>query len=112
MEGPSSVQMLGLVGLIIGAAVAVLLLLLLASCLCRGQQDLRVDVERNRPAARRNRVRWAQPCFFPRQGHLGHLHHFHHPGHVPHTHRAGLHQHHLHQHHAHHHAHHARRGRR
>ncbi|KAB0391862.1 hypothetical protein E2I00_011388 [Balaenoptera physalus] len=44
-----------LVGLIIGAAVAILLLLLLAACLyCRQEEP---DVERNHPAARRNRVR-------------------------------------------------------
>ncbi|XP_032252731.1 histidine-rich carboxyl terminus protein 1 [Phoca vitulina] len=91
--------MLGLVGLITGAAAAVLLLLLLlAACLCRGRQD--PDVERNRPAARTDRVRWAQPCFFPRRGHLGRLgrlgrpHCFHHPGHVARTHHAGLRHHH------------------
>uniref|UniRef100_A0A8C0MRQ4 Histidine rich carboxyl terminus 1 n=1 Tax=Canis lupus familiaris TaxID=9615 RepID=A0A8C0MRQ4_CANLF len=88
-----------LVGLVIGAAVAVLLLLLLAACLCRGRQD--PDVERNPPAARRNRVRWAQPWLFPRRGQLGHFHYFHHPGHVSGMRHAGLHHHHLH--HLHHH---------
>ncbi|XP_005626859.1 histidine-rich carboxyl terminus protein 1 [Canis lupus familiaris] len=95
--------MLGLVGLVIGAAVAVLLLLLLAACLCRGRQD--PDVERNPPAARRNRVRWAQPWLFPRRGQLGHFHYFHHPGHVSGMRHAGLHHqhlHHLHHHQAHH----------
>ncbi|XP_003943833.1 histidine-rich carboxyl terminus protein 1 [Saimiri boliviensis] len=94
-----------LTGWITGAAVAVLLLLLLlATCLFHGRQDC--DVERNRPAARGNRVRWAQPWLFRRRGHLGH-HHHHHPGHVSHV---GFHHHHHHPrhtpHHLHHHHHH------
>ncbi|XP_027952029.1 histidine-rich carboxyl terminus protein 1 [Eumetopias jubatus] len=84
--------MLGLVGLITGAAAVVLLLLLLAACLCRGRQY--PSVERNRPAARTDRVRWAQPCFFPRRGHLGRPHCLHHPGHVARMHHAGLQHHH------------------
>ncbi|XP_036891894.1 histidine-rich carboxyl terminus protein 1 [Sturnira hondurensis] len=91
-----------LVGLIAGAAVAVLLLLLLlATCLHGGQQDS--DVEGNRPAVRRNRVRRARPWFFPGQGHLGRFHHHHHLGRGPHVHHAGPHHHHLHK--AHFHAH-------
>ncbi|KAI5158311.1 Histidine-Rich Carboxyl Terminus Protein 1 [Manis pentadactyla] len=47
-------------GLVAGAAVAFLLLvLLLGSCLYRGQQD--PDVQRGRPAARRRRVRPPAP---------------------------------------------------
>ncbi|KAI5942117.1 Histidine-rich carboxyl terminus protein 1 [Manis javanica] len=47
-------------GLVAGAAVAFLLLvLLLGSCLYRGQQD--PDVQRGRPAARRHRVRPPAP---------------------------------------------------
>ncbi|XP_045696628.1 histidine-rich carboxyl terminus protein 1 [Phyllostomus hastatus] len=89
-----------LVGFIAGAAVAVLLLLLLlATCLHGGQQDR--DVEGNRPAVRRKRVRRARarPWFFLGRGHLGHLHHHHHLGHGPHMHHAGPHHHHLHHHH-------------
>ncbi|XP_015985951.2 histidine-rich carboxyl terminus protein 1 [Rousettus aegyptiacus] len=100
-----------LVGLIAGTAVALLLLLLLlATCLHGGQQDF--DMERNRPAVRRNRVRRIQPWLFPGRGHLGHFHRPHHPGHMPHMHHAGLQHHHFHHHHhhnAHHHAHHGHR---
>ncbi|XP_008061308.1 histidine-rich carboxyl terminus protein 1 [Carlito syrichta] len=94
------------VGWIAGAAVAVLLLLLVvAACLFHGRQDH--DVERNRPAVGGNRVRWAQPWLFRRRGH-------HHPGHVSHMPNTGLHHHHHHAphhlhrppHHHHHHAHH------
>ncbi|XP_016078325.1 PREDICTED: histidine-rich carboxyl terminus protein 1 [Miniopterus natalensis] len=86
-----------LVGLIAGTAVAVLLLLLLlVTCLHGGEQDH--DVERNRPAVRRKRVRRAQPWFFPGRARLGHFHHPHHPGHVSHTRHAGLHHQHLHHH--------------
>ncbi|XP_054440966.1 histidine-rich carboxyl terminus protein 1 [Pteronotus mesoamericanus] len=89
-----------LVGLITGAAVALLLLLLLlATCLYGGQHDH--DVEGNRRAVRRNRVRRTQPWFFPGRGRLGHFHHPHHLGHMPHGHHAGLHHHHLHHHHLH-----------
>ncbi|XP_064146965.1 histidine-rich carboxyl terminus protein 1 [Loxodonta africana] len=119
----SSIQMLGLlgsptlVGLIVGTAVAVLLLLLLlATCLYHGQQDR--DVERNRPAAGGNRVLWAGPWLFRGRGwgHRGRLHHPHHPGHVSPMLHAGLHHHHHHHlhhppHHLHHH-HHPHRGRR
>ncbi|XP_032491789.1 LOW QUALITY PROTEIN: histidine-rich carboxyl terminus protein 1 [Phocoena sinus] len=92
-----------LVGLIIGAAVALLLLLLLlAACLYADRRS--TDVERNHPAARRNRVRWAQPPISSGRGHLGRLHHFRYSGRVPHMPHATLHHHH---HLAHHHAHHA-----
>ncbi|XP_004372433.1 histidine-rich carboxyl terminus protein 1 [Trichechus manatus latirostris] len=106
-----------LVGLIAGTAVAILLLLrLLATCLYNGQQDH--DVERNRPAARGNRVLWAGPWLFRGRGrgrgrgHMGRLHHLHHPGHVFHMPHAGLHHHHHHHHHhhPHHHHHHPHRG--
>ncbi|XP_006073653.1 histidine-rich carboxyl terminus protein 1 [Bubalus kerabau] len=102
-----------LVGLIIGTAVAfLLLLLLLAACLYSRQEE--PDMERNRPTARRNRIRWAQPWISSGRGHLGHLHHFHHAGHVSHMPHANLHHHqHLAHHHAHHHAaHHAARAHR
>ncbi|XP_006102761.1 histidine-rich carboxyl terminus protein 1 [Myotis lucifugus] len=104
-----------LVGLIAGAALAVLLLLLvLATCLHGGQQDH--DVEMNRPAVRRRRVRHTRPWFFPARGRLGHFHHPHHPhypGHGPHMHHAGLHHQHLHHHHRPHQTHlHTHRGRR
>ncbi|XP_004443337.1 PREDICTED: histidine-rich carboxyl terminus protein 1 [Ceratotherium simum simum] len=86
-----------LVGLVTSAAVAVLLLLLLlATCLNHGPRDH--DMERNL-AARRNRVRWAQPWVFPARGHPRHFHHPHHPGHGPPLHHVGLH------HQVHHHAH-------
>ncbi|XP_069328238.1 histidine-rich carboxyl terminus protein 1 [Eulemur rufifrons] len=107
-EGPSSSQVLGLLGStapagwILGAVVAVLLLLLLlATCLFHGRQDH--DVERNRPVAGGNRVRWAQPWLFRRQRHPGnfHLHHHHPRGHVSHVRNAGLHHHHPHAHHPH-----------
>ncbi|XP_065735987.1 histidine-rich carboxyl terminus protein 1 [Phocoena phocoena] len=100
-----------LVGLIIGAAVALLLLLLLlAACLyCRQEEP---DVERNHPAARRNRVRWAQPPISSGRGHLGRLHHFRYSGRVPHMPHATLHHHHHLAHHHAHHAHQAQRGRR
>ncbi|XP_049482205.1 histidine-rich carboxyl terminus protein 1 [Panthera uncia] len=102
-----------LAGLITGIAMALLLLvLLLATCLYHGQRDH--DVERNRPAARRNRVRWAQPWLLPGRGHPGHTHCFRHPGHMSHTHHVGLHHYRLHRHlyhQAHHQAHlHAHRG--
>ncbi|XP_006887012.1 PREDICTED: histidine-rich carboxyl terminus protein 1-like [Elephantulus edwardii] len=104
-----------LLGLITGAAVTILLLLLLlATCLYHGQQDH--DVERNRQAARRNRVLWAGPWLLRGGGrgrgrsHMGHLHHPHHPGHASHMLHAGLHHHHLH--HSPHHHHHPHRGRR
>ncbi|XP_053422731.1 histidine-rich carboxyl terminus protein 1 [Nycticebus coucang] len=119
-EGQSSSRVLGLlgstalVGWVTGTAVAVLLLLLLlAACLFHGRQD--PDVERNRPAERGNRVRWAQPWLFRRQGHLGNFHHHHHHGHVTHVRNTGLHHHHLHHapHHHHHqpHRHHPRHAR-
>nr|XP_005581391.2 histidine-rich carboxyl terminus protein 1 [Macaca fascicularis]XP_014972945.1 histidine-rich carboxyl terminus protein 1 [Macaca mulatta] len=95
-----------LVGWITGAAVAVLLLLLLlATCLFHGRQDC--DVERNRIAAGGNRVRRAQPWPFRRRGHLGIFHHHHHPGHVSHVPNVGLHHHHPRHtpHHLHHHHH-------
>lgn len=86
-----------LLGLIAGSAVAVLLLLLLlATCLHSEQQDH--DVEMNRSAVRRTRVRRAQPWFFPGRGHLGHLHPPHRPGRASRMHHAGLHHHHLHHH--------------
>ncbi|KAM8801865.1 histidine-rich carboxyl terminus protein 1 [Rhynchonycteris naso] len=98
-----------LVGLITGSAVAVLLLLLLlVTCLHSGQQD--PDVEQNRPAVRRNRVRRTKPWFFRGRGHLGHFHHHHRPGHVPHMHHVGLHHHHHHLHQHRHHKAHAHRG--
>ncbi|XP_075864961.1 histidine-rich carboxyl terminus protein 1 [Microcebus murinus] len=115
-EGPSSSQVLGLLGStalagwILGAAVAVLLLLLLlATCLFHGQQDH--DVERNHPVAGGNRVRWARPWLFRRQGHPRnfHLHHHHLHGHVGHVRNAGLHHHHLHHARHHPHAHHPHR---
>ncbi|XP_047379615.1 histidine-rich carboxyl terminus protein 1 [Sciurus carolinensis] len=109
------------VGWIIGAAVSVLLLLLLlAICLFHGPQDH--DVERNHPAVGGNRVRRArraQRWLFQGQGlgplgniHHHHHHHHHHPGHVTQGPSVGLHHHtrhhqlHLH----HHHLHHAHRG--
>ncbi|XP_067600068.1 histidine-rich carboxyl terminus protein 1 [Pseudorca crassidens] len=100
-----------LVGLIIGAAVALLLLLLLlAACFyCRQEET---DVERNHPAARRNRVRWAQPPISSGRGHLGRLHHIRYSGRVPHMPHATLHHHHHLAHHHAHHAHQAQRGRR
>ncbi|XP_036289313.1 histidine-rich carboxyl terminus protein 1 [Pipistrellus kuhlii] len=90
-----------LAGVIAGAALALLLLVLVvAACLHGGQQDH--DVEMNRPAVRRNRVRQARPWFFPARGRLGHFHphphHPHYPGHAPHMHHAGLHHQHLHHH--------------
>ncbi|XP_057580805.1 histidine-rich carboxyl terminus protein 1 [Hippopotamus amphibius kiboko] len=95
-----------LVGWIVGAAVAVLLLLLLlATCLsCRQKEP---DVEGSRPAARRNRVRWARPPISSGRGHLGALHHIHYSGHVSHMPHVS-HHHHA----AHHHGRHAHRGRR
>ncbi|XP_025230172.1 histidine-rich carboxyl terminus protein 1 [Theropithecus gelada] len=102
-----------LVGWITGAAVAVLLLLLLlATCLFHGRRDC--DVETNRIAAGGNRVRRAQPWPFRRRGHLGIFYHHHHPGHVSHVLNVGLHHHHPrhtphHLHHHHHHHHHPHR---
>ncbi|XP_075415087.1 histidine-rich carboxyl terminus protein 1 [Tenrec ecaudatus] len=103
-----------LVGLIVGATVALLLLLLLlVTCLDHGQQER--DVERNRPAAGRSRALWAGPWLIRGRdrGPMGRLHHPHHPGHASHIPHAGLHHHHLHHspRHLHHH-HHPHRGRR
>uniref|UniRef100_A0A8C9QEL0 Histidine rich carboxyl terminus 1 n=1 Tax=Spermophilus dauricus TaxID=99837 RepID=A0A8C9QEL0_SPEDA len=113
------------VGWIIGAAVSILLLLLLlAICLFHEPQDH--DMERNLPVGgerRIRRARRAQRWLFQGRGPLGnihhHHHHHHHPGHVNQGPRVGLHHHnhhhqlhlqHHHLHHSPHHLHHAHRG--
>ncbi|XP_004600467.2 histidine-rich carboxyl terminus protein 1 [Sorex araneus] len=103
MQMPGLLGSLALVGLLAGAVMAVLmLLLLLATCLSPGQQDL--DVERNpAPNVRRNRV-W-RPYPFRSRVRLGRFHHPHHPGHVSPMRHVGLSHHHVHHHHGRHHAH-------
>uniref|UniRef100_A0A8C3VXG9 Histidine rich carboxyl terminus 1 n=1 Tax=Catagonus wagneri TaxID=51154 RepID=A0A8C3VXG9_9CETA len=81
---------MALVGLITGTAVAVLLLLLLlATCLYRRREEH--DVEKNPPAARRNRVRGAQSWIAAGRGHPGRLYHFRPTGRASHVPRAGRH---------------------
>ncbi|XP_074136154.1 histidine-rich carboxyl terminus protein 1 [Sminthopsis crassicaudata] len=98
---------------VIGIALVVLFLLLLAMCIHHnGAGAHEPDIERNYRHVGRNRVRWVHPWPLRAGGPLGRLHHNHRNLHGLHPLQAGHHHHHLHHHHhphRHHHGHRAHR---